>query len=149
MNAEYEFENAPQETIFDYLRTAKVVAVVGLSNRSETSSNMVATALQKNGYRIIPVNPKLAGGELLGETVYASMLDIPFHIDIVDIFRRSEFLADVARDFIQIDADVFWAQQGLQSKEAEQILRAAGRNDIVMNRCIKVEYAYSGLGKQG
>lgn len=56
-------------------------------------------------------------------------------------------MADVARDFIETDADIFWAQLGLQSQEAEQILREAGRNKIVMNRCIKIEYAYSGLGK--
>ena len=147
MSIEYEFKNAEQAEIFDYLREAKIIAVVGLSDREETSSNMVSKALQKNGYRIIPVNPKLAGGELLGEKVYASILDIPFHVDIVDIFRRSEFLADVAREFIQTDADVFWAQQGLQSEEAEQILRGAGREKIVMNRCIKVEHAYSGLGR--
>ncbi|MDR0298627.1 MAG: CoA-binding protein [Streptococcaceae bacterium] len=147
MNTEYEFQNSSQKIIFDYLRAAKVVAVVGLSDREETSSNMIAQALQNVGYRIIPVNPKLAGAELLGEKVYASLLDIPFHVDIVDVFRRSEFLADVARDFVQTDADVFWAQQGLQSEEAEEILRAAGRNKIVMNRCIKVEHAYSRIGK--
>ncbi|HEY0222217.1 CoA-binding protein [Lactovum miscens] len=145
-NTEYEFKNSDQEIIFNYLKKAKVVAVVGLSDREETSSNMVTKAIQNAGYRIIPVNPKLAGGELLGEKVYGSILDIPFHIDIVDIFRRSEFLADVAREFILTDADVFWAQQGLQSEEAEKILRAADRNQIVMNRCIKIEYAYSGLG---
>ncbi|PEF14989.1 CoA-binding protein, partial [Bacillus cereus] len=82
---------------------------------------------------VIPVNPRLAGRELLGEKVYPSIKEVPFHIDIVDIFRRSEFLADVARDFIETDADIFWAQLGLQSQEAEQILREAGRNKIVMN----------------
>lgn len=85
---------------------------------------------------------------MLGEKVFSSIKDIPFHIDIVDIFRRSEFLADVARDFIETDADVFWAQLGLQSQEAEQILRTAGKSKIVMNRCIKIEYAYSGLGRK-
>lgn len=144
---DYEFQNAPQEQIFDYLKKAKIIAVVGLSDREDTSSNMVSRAMLNAGYRIIPVNPKLAGQEMFGEKVYGNIKDIPFHIDIVDIFRRSEFLADVARDFIETDADVYWAQQGLQSEEAEQILRAAGRNNIVMNRCIKVEHAYSGLGR--
>lgn len=144
----YTFENRPQPEIFDYLRKAKTVAVVGLSNREETSSYMIAKALQADGYRVIPVNPRLAGQELLGEKVYANIKDVPEHIDIVDIFRRSEFLADVARDFVETDADVFWAQQGLQSEEAEQILRAHGRHDIVMDRCIKVEYAYSGLRQE-
>ncbi len=144
----YEFQNPSQETIFGYLKKAKTIAVVGISAKTDRSSHLIAAALQKNGYKIIPVNPLLAGTELLGEQVYGSLLDIPFHVDIVDIFRRSEFLADVARDFIQTDADIFWAQQGLQSEEAEQILRAAGRNDIVQNRCIKIEYAYSGLGRE-
>jgi predicted CoA-binding protein len=141
------FENSSQAVIFDYLRQAKTVAVVGLSNRKETSSFMVAQALQADGYRVIPVNPRLAGQDLLGERVYARLQDIPEHIDIVDIFRRSEFLPDVARDFIETDADVFWAQSGLKNDEAAQILRDNGRHQIVMDRCIKVEYAYSGLGK--
>lgn len=143
----YEFENPSQETIFDYLKKAKTIAVVGMSDRPDRTSFLIGQALQQNGYQIVPVNPKLAGTQLLGEQVYANIKDVPFHLDIVDIFRQSKFLPEVAQDFIQTDADVFWAQQGLQSEEAEQILRAAGKNDIVMNRCIKIEYAYSGLGK--
>ena len=140
----YEFENPEQEVLFDYLKKAKTIAVVGISDKTDRSSYLIAQGLQKNGYRVIPVNPRLAGTELLGEKVFSTIKDIPFHIDIVDIFRRSEFLADVARDFIETDADVFWAQLGLQSQEAEQILRTAGKRKIVMNRCIKIEYAYSG-----
>lgn len=138
----YEFENPSQEVIFDYLKNAKTIAVVGMSEKTDRSSYLIGEGLQKNGYRVIPVNPKLAGQELIGEKVYENIKDIPFHVDIVDIFRRSEFLAEVARDFLETDADVFWAQLGLQSEEAENILRDAGRNDIVMNRCIKIEYAY-------
>ena len=141
----YEFENPEQEVLFDYLKKAKTIAVVGISDKTDRSSYLIAQGLQKNGYRVIPVNPRLAGTELLGEKVFSTIKDIPFHIDIVDIFRRSEFLADVARDFIETDADVFWAQLGLQSQEAEQILRTAGKSKIVMNRCIKIEYAYSVL----
>ena len=96
--------------------------------------------MQERGYRIVPVNPRAAGGQILGETVYASLKDIPFSIDIVDIYRRSEFLPDVARDFLEADATIFWAQLGLENEEAEQILRAAGRDDIVMDRCIKQEH---------
>ncbi|OEU40450.1 CoA-binding protein [Lactococcus cremoris subsp. cremoris IBB477] len=144
----YEFENPEQEVLFDYLKKAKTIAVVGISDKTDRSSYLIAQGLQKNGYRVIPVNPRLAGTKLLGEKVFSTIKDIPFHIDIVDIFRRSEFLADVARDFIETDADVFWAQLGLQSQEAEQILRTAGKSKIVMNRCIKIEYAYSGLGRK-
>jgi len=144
----YTFENSSPEVIFDYLRKAKTVAVVGLSNSPETSSFMVTQALQADGYRIFPVNPRLVGQEILGEKVFARLQDIPEHIDIVDVFRRSEFLPDVARDFIETDAVVFWAQQGLENQEAEQILRDHDRHQIVMDRCIKVEYAYSGLRQE-
>ena len=144
----YTFENSSPEVIFFFFCKAKTVAVVGLSNRPETSSFMVTQALQADGYRIFPVNPRLAGQEILGEKVFARLQDIPEHIDIVDVFRRSEFLPDVARDFIETDADVFWAQQGLENQEAEQILRDHDRHQIVMDRCIKVEYAYSGLRQE-
>lgn len=136
----YSFQNPSQEVIFDYLKKTKTIAVVGLSNREETAAYGVSNIMQEAGYTIIPVNPKLAGEKILGETVYARLQDIPVHIDIVNVFRRSEFLPDVARDFLETDADVFWAQLGLESQEAEEILRQAGRHDIVMNKCIKIEY---------
>ena len=103
--------------------------------------------MQERGYRIIPVNPRAAGSQIFGETVYASLKDIPFPVDIVDVYRRSEFLPDVALDFLQTDAKIFWAQLGLESEEAEQILRAAGRDDIVMDRCIKREHTRLILGE--
>ena len=134
------FKNPSDGVIRQYLTTSKTVAVVGLSDREETTSNRVSKEMQSRGYRIIPVNPKLAGGEILGEKAYASLADIPFHVDIVDVFRRSEFLPDVARDFLQADAQIFWAQLGLENQEAEEILRAGGCEDIVMNRCIKKEH---------
>ncbi|HFI0708571.1 TPA: CoA-binding protein [Streptococcus suis] len=136
----YAFQNPSQDTIFDFLKEAKTIAVVGLSNREETASYRVSRIMQDAGYRIIPVNPRSAGETILGETVYASLKDIPLSIDIVNVFRRSEFLPDVAREFIETDAKIFWAQLGLESQEAEEILRQAGRDQIVMNRCIKIEY---------
>ena len=135
-----EFINPSDGVVRQYLTTSKTVAVVGLSDREETTSNRVSKEMQSRGYRIIPVNPKLAGQEILGEKAYASLAEIPFHVDIVDVFRRSEFLPDVARDFLQADAQIFWAQLGLENKEAEEILRAGGCDDIVMNRCIKREH---------
>ena len=134
------FKNPSDGVVRQYLTTSKTVAVVGLSDREETTSNRVSKEMQSRGYRIIPVNPKLAGQEILGEKAYASLDEIPFHVDIVDVFRRSEFLPDVARDFLQADAQIFWAQLGLENKEAEEILRAGGCEDIVMNRCIKKEH---------
>ncbi|MDG4477747.1 CoA-binding protein [Streptococcus parasuis] len=136
----YAFQNPSQDTIFDYLKEAKTIAVVGLSNREETAAYRVSRIMQDAGYRIIPVNPRSAGETILGETVYASLKDIPLSIDIVNVFRRSEFLPDVAREFIETDARIFWAQLGLESEQAEEILRQAGRDQIVMNRCIKIEY---------
>ena len=122
----YSFQNPSAEVIESYLKSAKTIAIVGLSHRKEAASYQVAHFLQAAGYRIIPVNPKLEGQELLGEHVYAYLKDIPFSIDIVDVFRRSEFLPDVA--------------YGLENEEAETILRQANRQDIVMNRCTKIEY---------
>ena len=135
-----EFINPSDGVVRQYLTTSKTVAVVGLSDREETTSNRVSKEMQSRGYRIIPVNPKLAGQEILGEKAYASLAEIPFHVDIVDVFRRSEFLPDVARDFLQADAQIFWAQLGLENQEAEEMLRAGGCEDIVMNRCIKKEH---------
>lgn len=103
----YQFENPSQDVIFDYLKKAKTIAVVGLSAREETAAYKVSQVLQTAGYKIIPVNPRAAGEHILGEVVYARLQDIPEHIDIVDVFRRSEFLADVAKDFLETDADVF------------------------------------------
>ena len=134
------FQNPSDYMIQTYLEMSKVIAVVGLSDREETTSNRISKIMQGLGYQIIPVNPKLVGQKILGETAYARLQDIPISVDIVNVFRRSEFLPDVARDFIETDAKIFWAQLGLQSQEAEEILRVAGRNHIVMNRCIKREY---------
>ena len=143
----YHFQNPSDAIVKHYLKNSKVIAVVGLSDREETTSNRVSKEIQERGYRIIPVNPRAAGGQILGETVYASLKDIPFPVDIVDVYRRSEFLPDVALDFLESDAKIFWAQLGLESEEAEQILRAAGRDDIVMDRCIKREHTRLILGE--
>ncbi|MEX1551731.1 CoA-binding protein [Enterococcus sp. C50] len=134
-------ENPTQETIFDYLKSAKNIAVVGLSNKPERTSYQIAKLLQEKGYQIFPVNPILAGQEVLGEKVYGHLTEITEPIDIVNIFRRGEFLPEVAQDFLQTDAKVFWAQLGIENEEAAKLLQAAGRKDIVMNRCIKIELA--------
>ncbi|HHW3844877.1 TPA: CoA-binding protein [Streptococcus suis] len=136
----YSFQNPSQDIIFDYLKNAKTIAMVGLSSREETAAYRVSKLMQEAGYKIIPVNLKAAGGTILGELVYSSLAEIDQPIDIVDVFRRSEFLPEVAQEFIQSNAKVFWAQLGLESQEAEKLLRQAGRNDIVMNKCIKIEY---------
>ncbi len=143
----YHFQNPSDAIVKHYLKNSQVIAVVGLSDRVETVSNRVSMEMQKRGYRIVPVNPRAAGGRILGETVYANLKDIPFSVDIVDVYRRSEFLPDVAHDFLEADAKIFWAQLGLENEEAEQILQAAGRDDIIMDRCIKREHTRLILGE--
>ncbi|BDD42188.1 CoA-binding protein [Streptococcus ruminantium] len=136
----YTFANPSQDLVFDYLRNAKTIAVVGLSHREDTAAYRVSKFMQEAGYKILPVNPRVAGETILGEPVYARLADIPQPVDIVNIFRRSEYLPEVAHEFIQIDAKVFWAQLGLENQEAEEILRQAGHKAIIMNKCIKLEY---------
>ena len=134
------FENPTQERIFDYLKEAKTIAVIGLSNKEERTSYKIAQLLQDKGYRILPVNPVLAGQEVLGEKVFARLSDIDEPIDIVDIFRRSEFLPKIAEEFLQTNAKVFWAQLGIQNEEAANILQKANHEDVVMDSCIKIEW---------
>ncbi len=136
----YSFQNPSDLILKTYLKNSKTIAVVGLSDRADTAAYKVAQYLQEVGYTIVPVNPRLAGGKLLGETVYANLQAIPIPVDIVDVFRRSDFLPDVARDFVASHAGIFWAQLGLENEEAEQILRQSGREDIVMNKCLKIEH---------
>ncbi|CCI63576.1 CoA-binding protein [Streptococcus dysgalactiae] len=136
----YRFQNPSDDILRTYLESAKTIAVVGLSDRQDTAAYQVAKFMQAMDYQIVPVNPKLAGQTILGELVYATIKAIPFEVDIVDVFRRSEFLPEVARDFLESQAKVFWAQLGLDNQEAEMILRSAGKQTIVMNRCLKVDY---------
>ncbi|WP_422660454.1 CoA-binding protein [Paenibacillus sp. EC2-1] len=130
------FENPTREQIADILRNAGNIAVVGLSDRTDRTSYMVAQAMQNRGYRIIPVNPKAT--EILGEKCYSSLKDIPEAVSIVNVFRRSEYCAEVAEEAAAIGAKVLWLQQGIISDEAAAIAEAHGMIAI-MDRCIKVE----------
>jgi predicted CoA-binding protein len=120
------------------LRKARTIAIVGLSDRPERDSHAVARFLQRNGYQIVPVNPNLRG-PVLGEQPYASLRDVPFHIDIVDIFRRPEFVPDVVEDAVAIGADVVWMQLGVINNRAAMRAVAAGIG-VVVNRCIAIEH---------
>jgi predicted CoA-binding protein len=120
------------------LRKARAIAIVGLSDRPERDSHAVARFLQRNGYQIVPVNPNLHG-PVLGEQPYASLRDVPFHIDIVDIFRRPEFVPDVVEDAVAIGADVVWMQLGVINNRAAIRAVAAGIG-VVVNRCIAIEH---------
>ncbi|WP_062198089.1 CoA-binding protein [Massilibacterium senegalense] len=132
------FENPSREEIKQILATKKRIAVVGLSDNPERTSYMVSEAMQREGYEIIPVNPKAT--EILGVKAVKSLKDIEGHVDIVNVFRRSEFLPEVAKEAAEIKADIFWAQLGLFNEEAYQIAKEAGMT-VIMDRCIKVEHA--------
>ena len=131
-------ENPTRDEIREILKKAKRIAVVGLSDNPERTSYMVSKAMQDAGYEIIPVNP--TADEILGVKAVASLKEIEGHVDIVNVFRRSEFLPDVAKEFDEIDADIFWAQLGLENEEAYQFLKEKGYT-VIMDRCIKVEHA--------
>ncbi|OWA36873.1 CoA-binding protein [Saccharibacillus sp. O16] len=141
------FQNPSRDEIGRLLEQAGNIAVVGLSDKPDRTSYMVAQAMQSRGYRIIPVNPTAAGQEILGETCYASLADVPEPIDIVDVFRRSEFCADVAREAAAAGAKTLWLQSGVYSDEAAEIAGAAGLT-VIMDRCIKVEDAVTGAGSR-
>lgn len=131
-------ENPTRTEIGEVLKKSKTIAVVGLSDKPERTSYMVSKAMQDAGYRIIPVNPTV--DEVLGEKAVASLKDIKEHVDIVNVFRRSEFLMDVAKEFVEIDADVFWAQLGVRDEDTYKLLKEKDYT-VIMDRCIKVEHA--------
>lgn len=131
-------KNPSREEIGTILKKAKRIAVVGLSDNPQRTSYMVSQAMQAAGYEIIPVNPTV--DEVLGVTAVKSLKDIEGHVDIVNVFRRSEFLMEVAKEFAEIDADIFWAQLGLENEEAYNFLSEKGYT-VIMDRCIKVEHA--------
>jgi uncharacterized protein len=131
-------ENPSRIEIGAILKKAKRIAVVGLSDNPERTSYMISKAMQDSGYDIIPVNPVVT--EVLGVKAVKSLKDIEGHIDIVNVFRRSEFLPEIAQEFDEIDADVFWAQLGVEHEEAYTFLKQKGYT-VIMNRCIKVEHA--------
>ena len=125
-------------TISDLLRKSRVIAVVGLSSKRFRPSYGVAEYMQKAGYRIIPVNPNET--EVLGEKAYARLEDIAEHVDIVDIFRRSEFVMPLVEDAIRMGATAIWMQEGVVDEEAAEKARAAGLT-VVMDRCILKEHS--------
>lgn len=121
----------------DLLRSSRVIAVVGLSSKRARPSYSVSEYMQKQGYRIIPVNPNES--EVLGEKCYARLEDIPDHVDIVDIFRRSELVAPVVESAIRIGASAVWMQEGVVDQTAAKKAKAAGLA-VVIDRCILKEH---------
>ena len=111
--------------------------MVGLSGNPARDSHRIAAYLQRHGYRVVPVNPNEAS--VLGEKAYASVADIPFEIDIIDVFRRREFLKGHVEEAIVRGAWGAWGQEGVADNEAERVAKGAGMA-FVMNRCIMVEH---------
>lgn len=123
------------------LDTAKTIAIVGMSNRSDRPSFEVASVLQSGGYRIIPVNPQYAGSVLLGEPCVASLGEISVAVDIVDCFRRSEDMVGVATAAAAMTPrpKVLWMQLGVMNDVAARVAHAAGI-EVVQNRCLETTY---------
>jgi predicted CoA-binding protein len=125
-------------TLRRILRTCRTIAVVGLSADWFRPSYFAASYMQGKGYRIVPVNPKYP--EILGEKSYARLEDIPFPVDMVDVFRKPADLPPIAASAVAIGAKCLWQQLGVANAEADAIARAAGL-DSVMDRCVKIEHA--------
>ncbi|GIO15603.1 CoA-binding protein [Cohnella xylanilytica] len=130
------FENPTRERIKEILLAANTIAVVGLSEDPSKTSHMVSEAMQKKGYRIIPVNPNAES--VLGEKSYPSLKDIPEPVDIVNVFRRPEHTPPIAEDAVAIGAKVLWLQLGIANDETARIAQEGGL-EVIMDRCIKVE----------
>jgi predicted CoA-binding protein len=134
---EQPIKDATEAEVWEILAGSQVIAVVGLSDNPARPSYGVASYLQAHGYRIIPVNPNVR--EVLGQTAYPSLRDVPEKIDVVDIFRRPEAVPEIVADAIAIGAKAVWMQEGVVHPAAAQRARAAGLR-VVMDRCLLKEH---------
>ncbi len=135
-------------TLRRILQRHRTIAVVGLSAEWHRPSYFAAKYMQEHGYRIVPVNPRYP--EILGEKSYARLEDIPFPVDMVDVFRKEADIPPIARSAVAIGAKCLWQQLGLKSAEADRIATEAGL-DSVWDRCVKIEHArlFGGLNWAG
>lgn len=137
MECEFARVNSSNEEILEILDSVKVIAMLGLSPDESKASNMVAKFMQQRGYKIVPVYPK--EDTILGEKMYRSLAEIPFEIDMVDIFRKpAAFNAIADAAIARGDVKVFWGQLGLVNNEAAQKAKDAGMK-VVQNHCPKIE----------
>lgn len=132
--------------ISDILTSVKTIALVGASEKPSRPSNDVMAYLLEQGYQVFPVNPVLAGREILRQKVYADLASIPVKVDMVDVFRRSDAVYDVAQEAIAIDAKVLWMQLGVINEQAAVLAKNVGMK-VVMDRCPKIEIRRLGLAK--
>ena len=131
------FRNPSLDSIRDILHHAKSIAVVGLSDNPLRTSYHISELMQSHGYQIFPVNPMIEA--ILSEYSYASVLDLPQSVDIINVFRNSEALYGVVEEAIQTDCPVIWAQQGVYDEEAAQLAHTHGKI-IIMDLCISIMY---------
>jgi predicted CoA-binding protein len=137
------FTNPSDAEIRRILSEPATVAVVGCSNRPERDSLRIAKLLKRKGFKVIPVNPRLEPDallEVLSERCYPDLASIPEPVDIVDVFRRPEYLPRIARDAVAKGARVLWCQLGVVNLEAATLAQAAGMT-VVMDRCPAIEYS--------
>jgi predicted CoA-binding protein len=125
-------------TIQRVLHTARTIAIVGLSKNELRASYFVGYYLKRHGYRVIPVNPRET--EILGEKCYASLLDIPEPVDVVNVFRAPDALPGIAREAVDIHAGALWCQFGVINADGARIAEDGGVT-VIMDRCLKVEHA--------
>ncbi|MFC1521232.1 CoA-binding protein [Elusimicrobiota bacterium] len=129
--------NADQGEIKEILEKYKTIAVIGLSQKRDRPSNMVGQYMKEHGYKIIPVNP--GQDKLIGEKCYAKLSDVPEDVDIVDIFRQSQYVPEIVEQAITKKCKVIWMQQGIVNNQAADSAKAAGMI-VVMDKCIKIEH---------
>ena len=125
--------------IKEVLSKYKSIAMVGVSNDPTKASTIVMKYMQKYGFKVFPVNPKAKGQKILGEEVFEKITDIKDRVDIVDVFRPSKEVLDIAKDTVNIGAKVLWLQIGIKNEEAKKIVEK-NRIDYVEDRCTKMEY---------
>ena len=137
------FANPSKTEIYAFLEKATTIAVVGISEREDRASRYVSEYMQREGYTIYPVNPNL--DDWHGLRAYDSVAEIPAPVDIVDVFRRPEFVLPIAEDAVEAGAGVLWLQQGIVNDEAAELALGAGLS-VVMDACIMVANKSMKLG---
>ena len=136
-------ETPEREQLLRIYAESRTIAVVGASADASKAAHQVPRYLQRQGYRIVPVNPR--GGELFGEPVFRSLAEVDEPVDVVEVFRPAQEAPEIARQAIAIGAKVLWLQLGIVSEEARQVAEAAGLT-VVMNRCMGATHGLLGLG---
>lgn len=141
MECEFPTINSKSEEIKEIFLNTKTIAIVGLSPESDKASNIVAVYLQKAGFKVVPIYPK--EDEILGEKVYRSLSEIPFDVDMIDIFRKPDAIAKVVDEVLTLKDEknikTVWFQLGLANNEAAKKAKDAGLN-VIQNKCTKIEH---------